>query len=68
MATKAPIIMKHIGRFEGKLKPRSKPVRIADPSQIVDFSRPKIYFVIAHSKTTQAITEVASTIAEPRPK
>jgi hypothetical protein len=57
-----------IGRLLGKLKPNNRPVRIALPSKMVQFFLPKINFVMAHSKKTQETTDVASTIAAPRPK
>ena len=68
MATNAPMRMIHIGRLEGRLKPNSSPVRTAEPSVIVTRSRFNTYFVIAHSKNTQAATDVANTIAAPNPK
>ena len=44
------------------------PLRMAEPSVIVTRSRFNTYFVIAHSKNTQAATDVANTIAAPNPK
>ena len=67
IATKAPMITIHTGRFDGRLKPNSKPVKIAEPSEIVG-SFFKIYFVIAHSKNTHAATLDAQTTTEPKPK
>ena len=59
--------MIHNGRFEGRFMPSSKPVTIAEPSVSVG-SCFNIYFVIAHSKNTQAATLVRQTITEPNPK
>ena len=54
-------------RLLGKFMPSKRPVMMAEPSSklVSSFRR---YFVIAHSKKTQAATEVSSTTAEPRPK
>ena len=67
IATNAPIITIQTGRLEGRLKPNKSPVSMAEPSLMVGcfFS---MYFVIAHSKNTQAATLDAQTTAEPMPK
>ena len=57
-----------MGRFDGRLKPSSRPVRAAEPSSTVFCSRPRINLLMAHSKTTQAMTLVRHTMAEPSPK
>ena len=43
IATNAPMMMIHIGRFEGTLNANKTPVRIADPLEIVTFPF-KMYF------------------------
>ena len=68
MATSAPIRIIQMGRLEGRLKPSNRPVRMAEPSQIVSCLRPRIKRVMAHSKHTQAATDVARTMADPSPK
>lgn len=55
IATNAPIITIHTGKFDGRLKANNNPVRMAEPSLIVG-SLFSMYFVIAHSKNTQAAT------------
>ena len=67
MATSAPIMMIHRGRLDGRLNPKSKPVRMAEPSVMVG-SLWSSYFVMAHSKNTHAATLTAQTMAEPIPK
>ena len=67
MAKRAPMMMIHSGRLLGKFMPSKRPVMIAEPSRM-EVSAFRIYFVIAHSKNTQAATEVSSTTAEPKPK
>src|SRR5574344_725698 len=68
IATRAPIIIIHTGRFDGKLNPSNSPVRIAEPSLIVERLRLRMYFVMNHSKNTHEMTLVAHTIADPIPK
>ena len=67
MANRAPMMMIQRGRLLGKFIPSKRPVMMAEPSSklVSSFRR---YFVIAHSKKTQAATEVSSTTAEPKPK
>ena len=68
IANSAPRIIIHTGRLEGRLKASNTPVMMAEPSQIVVVSFFSRYLPIAHSKKTQAATEVAVTIRAPNPK
>jgi len=56
------------GRLDGRLNANNTPVRMAEPSVTVVRSLFKIYFVIAHSKNTQATTDVKVTTNAPMPK
>ena len=68
MATNAPMRMIHIGRLEGRLKPNSSPVRMAEPSVIVTRSRFQYIFRYSPLEEHAGATDVANTIAAPNPK
>ena len=68
MANRAPIMIIHIGRFDGRLNASNTPVMMAEPSVMVRRSRFKIYLLMAHSKNTQAATDTAVTTNAPMPK
>ena len=68
MANKAPSMIIQMGKLLGRLKPKSKPVRIAEPSRMVKRSRFRINLVMAHSKNTQDNTEAVITATAPQPK
>jgi hypothetical protein len=55
------------GKLDGKLNANNKPVKAAEPSQIVQASLFKMNFVIAHSKNTHAATDVRVTTTAPKP-
>ena len=67
IATNAPMIIIQSGKLEGRLNASNTPVIIAEPSQMVERSLFKINLVIAHSKNTQAATEVKVTTTAPSP-
>lgn len=68
MATKAPMMIIQTGRLEGKLNANRIPVRMAEPSVMVEVSLLRMNLVMAHSKNTQAHTDASVTITEPKPK
>ena len=68
MAKSAPMRIIQMGRLEGRLNARSRPVITADPSNKVFSFFLRIYLQIAHSKKQQAATLVAVTMTEPKPK
>ena len=67
MATSAPIMIIHTGRFDGTLNASNTPVISAEPSQMVGW-RFNMNFCITYSKKRQATTEVSVTIMAPMPK
>ena len=68
IAKKAPIMIIHAGRLEGRLNASSKPVRMAEPSSTVLRCCFRTYLLIAHSKNKQDATLVVVTTTEPSPK
>ena len=68
MAKRAPMMMIHTGRFDGRFMPSRMPVRAAEPSRMVLRSERIMNLLMAHSKNTQAATLDRHTMAEPMPK